>query len=319
MSFSWMRRAALALASVSLLTVAACGSGSIESQLEPSRVFAFGDGFTDVGQTPGRYTVNDDNINNWAQGLAFAYGIVATPANAGGTFYSQKNARVVVTPDAAGNAATPTIAQQIDAYTATNRFGERDLVLINGGFSDIIAEMAQVTSGAQTSDQMMADVRQAGRDLGAQVRRLVQAGSTHVVVSGVYDLARTPWGQSNAAANAPLLAAASAAFNEALLISIVDLGNSVLYLDTAFLFNLMTAVPTAYEMTNSIAAVCTSVDPGPGIGIGLGEVNSALCTPATIAAGTSYELYLFADKVYPTPQGHRKLGEYSFSRIRARW
>ncbi|WP_048438098.1 SGNH/GDSL hydrolase family protein [Caenimonas sp. SL110] len=317
MSFSWMRRAALALASVSLLTLAACGSGSIVSQLEASRVFAFGDGLSDIGQTGTKYTVNDGNTNIWTQGIAAAYGAPAVAANAGGTFYAQKNARVVATPDAAGSTATPTIKQQIDAYITANRFGERDLVIINGGTSDIIAEMALVTSGAQTGDQMLVNVRQAGRDLAAQVRRLVQAGSTHVVVSGVYDLARTPWGQTGS--NATLLADASARFNEELLINIVDLGNSVLYVDTAFLFNLMTAVPTAYGMTNSIAAVCTSIDPGPGIGIGAGEINSGLCTPSTTLANVSYEAYLFADKVYPTPQGHRKFGEYAFSRIRARW
>jgi outer membrane lipase/esterase len=316
MSFSWMRRAALALASVSLLSLAACGSGSIESQLEPTRVFAFGDGLSDIGQTTTRYTVNDGNINIWAQGVSVGYGITANPAVAGGNFYAAKNARVVLTPDAAGGAA-PTIAQQIDTYLATGSFGERDLVLINGGTSDIIAQMALVTSGAQTADQMLANVRQAGRDLGTQVRRLVTAGSTHVMVLGVYDLGRTPWG--TASGQASLLASASARFNEELLISIVDLGNSVLYVDSAFLFNLMTSVPTAYEMTNSIAAVCTSVDPGPGIGIGLGEVNSALCTPSTVLTGVNYDTYLFADKVYPTPQGHRKLSEFTFTRLRSRW
>ncbi|MES2785239.1 MAG: SGNH/GDSL hydrolase family protein [Pseudomonadota bacterium] len=317
MSFSWMRRAALALASLSLMTLAACGSGSIVSQLEPSRVFAFGDGLSDVGQAGTRYTVNDGNTNIWAQGVAAAYGVPAVPANSGGTFYAQKNARIAATPDAAGSTTTPTVQQQIDAYITANRFGERDLVIVNGGISDIIAEVALVNSGAQTGDQMLANVRQAGRDLATQVRRLVQAGATHVVVAGVYGMERTPWGQTGT--NSALLAAASARFNEELLINIVDLGNSVLYIDTAFLFNLMTAVPTAYGMINSVAAACTSIDPGPGIGIGAGEINSGLCTPATTLTTASYETYLFADKVYPTPQGHRQFGEYSFSRIRARW
>ncbi len=317
MSFSWMRRAALALASFSLLTLAACGSGSIVSQLEPIRVFAFGDGLSDVGQTGTKYTVNDGNTNIWTQRIAVAYGVPAVPANSGGTFYAQKNARVVATPDAAGSTATPTIKQQIDAYITANRFGERDLVIINGGISDIIAETALLNSGAQTSDQMLANVRQAGRDLATQVRRVVQAGATHVVVAGVYGMGRTPWGQTGT--NSALLATASARFNEELLINIVDLGNSVLYVDAAFLFNLMTSAPTAYGMVNSVAAACTSIDPGPGIGIGAGEINSGLCTPATTLSTASYESYLFADKVYPTPQGHRQLGDYAFARIRGRW
>jgi outer membrane lipase/esterase len=47
-------------------------------------------------------------------------------------------------------------------------------------------------------------------------------------------------------------------------------------------------------------------------------VNSALCTTGTIVPGANYATYLFADRVYPTPQGHRKFGAYAYERIRAR-
>ena len=56
-----------------------------------------------------------------------------------------------------------------------------------------------------------------------------------------------------------------------------------------------------------------------GIGIGAGQVNSALCTTNTIVSGADYNLYLFADRVYPTPAAQRKFGDYAFQRIRARW
>ena len=72
-------------------------------------------------------------------------------------------------------------------------------------------------------------------------------------------------------------------------------------------------------MTNSIDPVCTSVDAGPGIGIGANQVNSALCNTSTIVSGATYSLYLFADRIYPTPTGHRKFGDYAYQRIRARW
>ena len=70
MSSHWMRRALLALASVSALLTAACGSGTIESQLQPSRIVVFGDGFSDLGQGGTRYTVNDGGINIWTQQVA---------------------------------------------------------------------------------------------------------------------------------------------------------------------------------------------------------------------------------------------------------
>jgi outer membrane lipase/esterase len=317
MSCNWMRRALLALVSVAALLIAACGSGTIESQLNPSRIVVFGDSFSDLGQTGSRYTVNDGSINIWTQQVASSFGVSLATVNAGGTSYATGNARVNAKPDAAGNTATPTVKEQIDTFLATGVIGSNDLVIVNGGIADIVAEMAKVAAGAQTSDQMLANVRQAGRDLAAQVRRLVQAGGTHVVVVGPFHLGKTPW--AIATGQVDLLTEASSRFNDELLIAIVDLGANVLYVDAALHFNLVVGTPTAYELTNATDLVCTSIDPGPGIGTGAGQVNSALCNAGTVAAGADYNRFLFADRIYPAPQGHRKFGEYAHTRIRARW
>jgi phospholipase/lecithinase/hemolysin len=312
-----MRRAALALASAAALSLAACGSGTIESRLQPSRVAAFGDGLTDMGQVAGRkYTVNDATVNNWAFFIAANFTLPLSPAAAGGAAYATGNARIVNKPDAAGNAATPTVKEQIDTFLAANVVSENDLLLVNGGISDIVAQMALVTAGTQTPDQMLVNVGQAGRDLAVQVKRLVAAGSTHVVVSGTYDLARSPW--ATATGQSALLSQASTKFNEELLVALVNEGNNVLYVDAALLFNLMTSNPAAYAFTNVIVPVCASVDPGPGIGTGTAQLNSALCTPTTVA-NANYDQFLFADRIYPTPEGHRKFGDYAYSRIRNRW
>ena len=317
MSCNWMRRALLALASVSLLSLVACGSGTIESQFHPTRMVVMGDGLSDIGQTGPRYTVNDGTSNIWTQVVAASFGLTIATQSAGGTSFATINARISAQPDAAGSSANRTVTQQVDAYLAAGAPGANDLVIINAGVSDIIFEMAQFRAGTQTSDQMVADVQQAGRDLAAQVRRLVSAGATHVVVMGTYDLGRSPW--STAISQSTLLGTASTKFNESLLVSIVDLGNNVLYIDSAFLFNLMTAVPSSYGMANAIDPVCTTVDGGAGIGIGAGEINSALCTALTVLTTANYNTYVFADKVYFTPNAHTKLGEYAFARIRARW
>ncbi len=317
MSRLWMRRALLALAPAAALFLAGCGSGTIESQLVPSRVISFGSGFSDIGQVGNRFTVNDGSINIWSQQVAASFGVLTAPAASGGTFFATRNARIAATPDAVGNAATPTVAKQIDTFTATGSFTTNDLVLVEGGISDIVAEVGKLNAGTQTSDQALNNIKQAGRDLGAQVRRVVQAGATHVVVVGTIDLSRTPWGITGG--QGALLSDFSTKFNTELLVSIVDLGASVLYVDAAFLFNLMSGSPTAYALNNSIDVACTSVDPGPGIGIGAGKVNSALCSPSTIAAGVNYNIYLWADAVYPAPQGHRSFGDYAYQRIRSRW
>jgi outer membrane lipase/esterase len=317
MSFNWMRRALLSAAAASALLLAACGSGSIESQLQPTRIVSFGDGFSDLGQTGSRNTVNDGTVNIWAQHVATSFAMSLDNAATGGLSYATRNARVNAKPDAVGNSATPTVKEQVDAFLAASTIGPDDLLLVSGGTSDLIAQMALVRSGAQTSGQMVANLRQAGRDLAAQVRRLVQAGGAHVVVVGPYNLGKTPWAAS--VGQVDFLADGSTAFNEELLVALVDLGANVLYVDAALLFNLMANSPGNYGFDTSADFVCTSVDPGPGIGIGTGQVNSALCTPSTVRAGVKYNAFLFADPVYPTPQGHLKFGEYAYSRIRERW
>ncbi|HSI54353.1 MAG: SGNH/GDSL hydrolase family protein [Ramlibacter sp.] len=318
MSRTWMRRGLLALASASALFLAACGSGSIESQFQPSRAVAFGDGFTDQGTPANRYTVNDLTSNIWAQQLALSYGIFLDPATvAGGTNYARGNARVNTKPDAAGNSATPTVKEQVEGFLATQSFGANDLVIIGAGIGDIVAEASKVTAGTQSREQMIANVQQAGRDYGALIRRMVQAGAQHIAVTGTYDLSRSPWAIS--IGQTALLSDASIKYNTEMLVSIVDLGANVLYLDGALLFNLMTSSPSSYGFSTVVDAACTSVDPGPGIGIGAGQVNSSLCTPNTIVSGASYTNYMFADKIYPTPGAHRTFGDYAYQRVRSRW
>lgn len=317
MSRNWLRRAVLVAASAATLLLAACGSGTIESQLTPTRIVVFGDAFADLGQTGARYTVNDGTVNIWTQKVAFDFGLALAPSAQGGKSYATAHARVAAKPDAVGNSATPSVKEQVDTFLATDAAGANDLFILNAGTSDLIAEGARVASGAQTADQMLVNVRQAGRELAAQVRRLVDAGARYVVVVGAYNLGRSPW--ATASGLSSTLESASGRFNDDMLVALVDLGDKVLYVDAALQFNLMIATPAAFDMQNSITPVCTSIDPGPGIGIGAGEINSALCTPATIAVGADYNIYLFADKVYPTPKAHFKFGEYAYSRIRSRW
>jgi outer membrane lipase/esterase len=317
MSRNWLRRGVLLAACAASLLLAACGSGTIESQLKPARIVVFGDGFADLGQTGNRYTVNDGTLSNWTEKVALDFGLALTPKSKGGTSYATAHARAVAKPDDIGNSATPTVKEQIDAFLAGDAIGSTDLFIVDAGNSDIIAEGARLAAGSQTADQLVTNARQAGRDLADQVRRLVNAGAAHVVVVGPYNIGRSPW--ATASGLQTQLEDASGRFNDDMLIALVDLGDKVLYVDAALQFNLMTAVPSSYELTDAVTPVCTSVDAGPGIGIGAGQVNSALCTPATTLDSVNYNNYLFADKVYPAPRAQFKFGEYATSRIQARW
>jgi hypothetical protein len=86
-----------------------------ESAITPNRFIAFGDAFSDAGQTGSRYTVNNGTVNNWTVQLASRYGKTVAPVSTGGLSYAQGNARVCK-PDAAGNASTPPSPSRSTAF-----------------------------------------------------------------------------------------------------------------------------------------------------------------------------------------------------------
>ncbi|HSV55007.1 MAG TPA: SGNH/GDSL hydrolase family protein [Burkholderiaceae bacterium] len=317
MTGTWLRRTMMTVACASLTLLAACGSGTIESALRPTRLVVFGDAMSDVGQAGARYTVNDGSTSTWIEQLALHYSITLTPSATGGLGYARGNARVTTKPDAAGNAATPTVKEQVDAFLAANTVGPNDLLVLHAGVSDMVAEMAAVTAGTQTEAQMVANVQQAGRDLGDQAIRLVTAGAKYVVVVNAYNVGRSPW--ATAINKASLLADANGKFNDAMKIKVEPYGTTMLYIDAAYYFNLVIANPGGYALTDTTKLSCTSVDAGNGIGTGAGQVNSLLCNTGTIAAGLDYSKQAFADSLYFTPVVNRLFGTHVFDKIRSRW
>lgn len=317
MAALWLRRSLLVAACASTAWLAACGS-SVEKAFVPQRVIAFGDSMAYLGDASGsgRYTVNDGSVNNWTIQVAQHYGLSLASTAAGGLSYAQGNARVNAKPDAAGNAATPTVAEQVDQFLATQTVQANDMVLISAGTADLITGMQAVQAGAQTTVQYLAQATQAGADLAAQVRRLSDA-NLHVVVAGVYRLGRSPW--ATTLGQEDLLTSASDAFNNSLLLQIQDLGARVRYVEMAGYVNPINDTyhrPWNYiGFVNSTNPVCTSTDPGPGIGIGANQVNSSLCTSSTLVSGADPNTYEFADPVYVSPASQRQLGDHAYNDV----
>lgn len=315
MKYPGMRRFLLAAAAASSVLLASCGGGSVVGQITPSRIVVLGDAFSDVGQSGNKYTVNDGSVNNWTQQLASSYGLTITAQSAGGTGYAQGNARITLKPDAGGGNVR-TVTEQVDAFLAAGTPQANDLVVIGGGFSDVVA---QAVNTALNADQRRANVQQAGRDLAVQVRRLVNAGAKQVVLTGVYDLGKTPW--ATAISQRDALSSLSLAFNEALIVPLADLGNSVLYIDTANYFNLLTNQPSSFDLDTSNVVACTATASGTdGIGISASaHVSSRVCTASTIASGVDFNRTVYADSVYPTPRAHRLFGDNAYNRVRSRF
>ena len=288
------RRALLALACATMALLGACSSSEIVDPFTPTRILSVGDGFSDLGQDGRRYTVNDGTINIWSQYMAALYGLPLVASDQGGLSYARGDALVT--------GASNSIEAQVDKMLAANKFVAGDLVLMNGGVADIVTTAARTDI---TYDQKVAILNTAGLAMAAQVNRVVQAGATHVLATGVWPLGYTPLGTETGQVDN--LNNLSLAFNNAFKIGMVNLGTNVLYLDSATYYSSVYFNPAAYPpLTNTVNKACTTV-----------LVTD--CTPATITPGFDYNTLLFANEVYPTPSGHRLLGQYAQNQAKNRW
>ena len=330
MRFPRLRRALLTAACAFPIVLAACGGGDIVSEFKPSRLVVFGDAFSDVGQRGVRYTVNGAGPT-WTEQFAARYGISVAPSASGGTSYATGSARVTARPDAGGDAATLPVAEQISTFLGTQAIAPNDLIIVSGGIADILAESAKMSAGTQSAAQTRANVEQAARELGDQVQRVVDAGAAHVMVVGPYNLGRSPWAVAQQGGLATTCqepsespqdatpACLSSAFSQTLLVRISKLGGKVAFVDSALYFNLVTSSPLSYGFDDAVNIACNSVDAGPGIGIGAGQVSSALCNGGTLASPFPLDRTLFADRIYFTPAGNAAFGNYAFDRLRERF
>ncbi len=302
-------RARLRTGLVTLLAacaVLACGGGTTTvSTLAPTRFVAFGDGTADLGQVGGTvYTVKDGSTYSFVQQLAASYGKSITAQAAGGQGWARGNARIALKPDAAGNAATLTMAEQIDAFLAANTVGPDDVVVLSAGISDMVVQGDALAAGTITADKAIANIEAAGIAMGAQAKRIVAAGGKHVVIAGAYDLGKSPYAAARGIA--ATLQAATLKFNEALLVSLVNDGNNVLFVDFANRSNLFISSPPSYSFVNATTPACTTP-------------TANTCTPSTIVPGPGYDTYVFADDRYFTPAANRALGALAYERVKARW
>ena len=278
--------------------LAGCGDGSIVSALTPNRFISFGDGLSDVGQGAGgtRYTINDGTANTWADRLASRYGKSLTAQTAGGLGYAQGHAPTAALPRS--------LAVQIDAFLAGQTPMTNDVVLLNLPMADVLSAMADVKTNKLTEAAAQAQVEAVGSAHVAQIRRLLGAGVTYVLVLGVYDLSKSPLaiaqGQTALAANL------SQRLNDAFKVEAIKLGTNLLFVDAAFLVNRNVLNANAYGFSNVNTAICTTAD-------------ASTCNTGTLVSGATASKYVFADGIHLTPTCNQQLGDYAYDQLRARW
>jgi phospholipase/lecithinase/hemolysin len=209
--FSRTLKALCSLTAVAMLS--ACGGASstvrplteyVTPTIAGSRIIAFGDALSDVGNTlgGGRYTVNDGGAGGsmtLAERLAANFGFASvTPVTSGvltGGAYSYAYGGALISSGAGS------VASQIDAFVdAGNQLTDNDLVIITAGQQDIVYNATEFYATRMTAAQAKDNVATAAATLVTKVRRLTdEAHAKHVLVIAPFNVARTPWGLSQGA------------------------------------------------------------------------------------------------------------------------
>lgn len=280
-----------------------CGSGDIVSALSPSRFISFGDGLSDLGQGGTRYTINDGTVNTWADRMASRYGMTLTAQAAGGLGYAQGHAPTQPLPRS--------LTEQIDTFLGSQTLSANDVVLINLPMADVLAPLNALKAGTVSTEAALAQITANGQAQVQQMRRLVAAGAKYLVVLGVYDLGRSPYGiglglSGLLTSDTTVSSAAVTRYNDAFKTTAVDMGANLLFVDAAFLVNRNTANGGSYGFTNVNTAICTTAD-------------ASTCDSNTLAVGATATQYVFADGIHLTPVCNQQLGDYAYDQLRARW
>jgi phospholipase/lecithinase/hemolysin len=331
-------------ASAAVFVLAACSGDGGDHDLNVTSVASFGDSLSDLGAYQwgpvaaadgGRYTTNAGKL--WVEHVAEHYGTWVernrtggtgnpSPSVSGGLGYAQGGARVALQPGyggtPSGTAGVPVeagalpIRQQVDAHLAATggSIPLKQLILMMGGANDIFfaldaLEISVVngTPPAVAQQTAAAAITKAANDLAGEVRRLVAAGATKVVVADVPNVALTPAGAAASADARALMTALTELFNGTVAQGIAGLAG-VVRIDSNAWITQTIANPAATGFANVGRPACTFPSPlNPA---------SLFCSRATLAEPGAENAYLFADGVHPSAGGHRAFANYVIDRIR---
>jgi phospholipase/lecithinase/hemolysin len=310
---------------------------------------------------------------------AYQGGFGVPLAATGGYGYAQGGSDVVNAqgegwaPNNMAATTVPVVTQVANYLGAHTSFNSNQLVLVNGGANDIFqfataANLTALGTALQTQYPLLVQagtlpatpagqvefiagylqqlaspqIAQAAAALAAQVQTIVNSGATHVVVSTVPDIGKTPLGVAADAATpgtAALLSGITAAYNGMLTQSLASLGlvgtgkvivaDAFTWLDeqlpnyqalgftvsntgTACNLTAMEANATAYATANPSATNgLTPAEYGAQFG------SSLFCSPQTYTVAGADQTYMFADTVHPSTHMHALFAQYVEQQVAA--
>lgn len=313
------RSARLALGSLSLSVVAACGGGDRVEPFSPTRMLSFGDETSMVvdsnNDANGRkYTINalktdpttgavtttlDCSANAvWTQYVAATFSF-ALP---------QCNPNAVASPAsriyAAAGAKAADIGAQIDTHLLSDTFVGTDLVTVLVGANDVLAQYALYDGSNEPA--LTAVLQAAGTEVAAQVNRIGTLGGKVIVATAV-DMGLTPFAIAEDTANAgraALLTRLTAAFNVKLRANLINDGRMIGLVLADEVVQTAVKFPSLYSMVNVTSVACDTTK----------AATVFDCTSQTLVTDANAGTWLWADATHLTPAGHRFIGQLAQTR-----
>ncbi len=304
----WMvrgrRPVAAALAAAALLSACGGGTSTIDPFI-PKTIVVFGDESSAILSDGRKYSINaltsdkalDCSANPmWVQYLASQYGIVFAECNPQNVVDPKGKMRAVVGARAAG------LSTQIDAYVSAGGFGEDAMATVLIGAHDVLDLYADYPTRGRS--ELLAEARDLGQLVGAQINRLVDRG-VRVIVATVPDQGLTPFALAEKAANtdinrAALLSDLTAEFNAGIRTTAVNDGRFVGLILGDEMVQAMVKSPSSFSLSNVTTVVCTAALPD--------------CSTDTLITSGNTSSWLWADTLYMGPNAQQRLGLLAASR-----
>ncbi|MFG6486457.1 SGNH/GDSL hydrolase family protein [Roseateles sp. BYS78W] len=302
----------LALAAVAAAAlIAGCGGGGT-SQIEafaPNRIIAFGDETGAILQSGKKYTINAldastqqiDCASNpvWTQSLASGFGFVFPECNT--SYVALPQGIMYATP----GAKVADVRDKIDYHLSNDRFGPKDLVAIMVGVNDILELYKQYPAVGR--DSLLAEAKARGTLLAQQANRIANANG-RVVISTIFDVGLTPYGQNEKLQQTDidrsvLMKDLTTAFNTAMRLALLNDGRLIGLVLTDETIELIAKYPSLYSFTNVTDTACRS------------DIAPQDCTTDSLKAEAT-STWLWASDTTLSPTAQQRIGSMALSRAK---
>jgi lysophospholipase L1-like esterase len=307
-----LRRALGIVALAGLAVLAACGGGT--SQVEdfvPSRVVALGDETSVLLPDGRKYSVNVLNGDGerlcqnepiWTQAVANAFNFAFPECNPNDV--TDRLALMAAVP----GAKVADLAAQIDAQIAAGTIGTGTLATVMLGANDVWELYADYPA-TRSEDEILAELRNRGERLGAQINRLAERDA-RVIVSTVPDLGKSPFALAQREANpgdvdrAALISRMVSELNAGMRVTILNDGRFIGLVLADEIVQALVRSPSSYGLANVEDAVCLDTAPLPD------------CTSQTLVPTGRSNTWLWADPRQIAYGGQFRIGNQAADRAR---